>query len=308
MLADELTEDGKDELLAECGYTRKQLDSDLEQFKEWLKLQHHLPASRLKEGVFLKMFLTGCKGSLEKAKRKLDAYYTCRSGSEIFDCRDPLDPNYVNIKSLTHLALAPKLVKHSRLVFLRLAEVDHEKFDFLSFVRNVVNRCDLTLRYEKHYGVSYDLLIDLKGVSISHLGKLSPSLLKDLVIYSTKTSPFRYKKMYLINVAEYLAITLDTVLIPFLPKKLKSRLHITANGFDEVSQLFDKSVLPKDYGGDQPSLKELNDYWRDLEIELRDWFMNELSERCDESKRIVPEDSTNPYFGVPGSLKKLIID
>lgn len=125
---EELTEEEKDAVLAECGYTRKQLDSDLEQIKEWLKQQHHLPACRLngnrfslislpidiarligllsflctvpESDSFLKNYLMGCKGSLEKVKRKLDAYYTLRSHSEIFECRDPLDPEYQNMSNM----------------------------------------------------------------------------------------------------------------------------------------------------------------------------------------------------------------
>lgn len=49
----EFTEEQKDWVLAEIGYSRKQLDSDLEQIKEWLKQQQHLPACRLKGSSLL---------------------------------------------------------------------------------------------------------------------------------------------------------------------------------------------------------------------------------------------------------------
>uniref|UniRef100_A0A170X830 Alpha-tocopherol transfer n=1 Tax=Triatoma infestans TaxID=30076 RepID=A0A170X830_TRIIF len=55
-------------------------------------------------------------------------------------------------------------------------------------------------------------------------------------------------------------------------------------------------------------MKELNDFWKAFKIDHRAWFVNELSERCDESKRIISEDPSHPYFGVPGSLKKLVVD
>uniref|UniRef100_A0A224XSQ8 Putative phosphatidylinositol transfer protein sec14 n=1 Tax=Panstrongylus lignarius TaxID=156445 RepID=A0A224XSQ8_9HEMI len=309
MLLEELTEEEKAVVLAEVGYTRRQLDSDLEHIKDWLKLQHHLPPSRLTESdSFLKMYLTGCKGSLEKAKRKIDAYYSLRSCSEIFDCRNPLDSNYVNLMNLIYYAPSPKTASNQRFMFFRLADVDQEKFDSLSLMRNALNIAELVLRYE-NISMRFSLLYDTKGVTIgNHLAKISPLQIKDFIYYAFNALPYRYGNIYIINAPEYFVVTLNTLILPLLTKKLKSKIHVTANGFEEVSQYFDKSVVPRDYGGDLPPLKELHDFWRGLEIERKDWYMNEVSERCEESKRIIPEDPTNPFFGVPGSLKKLVVD
>ncbi|KAK9500272.1 hypothetical protein O3M35_001561 [Rhynocoris fuscipes] len=54
-------------------------------------------------------FLNGCKGSLEAAKKKLDSYYSIRSHSELYDCRDPLEPIYVNVSSYWSVQQAPQL-------------------------------------------------------------------------------------------------------------------------------------------------------------------------------------------------------
>ncbi|XP_073996320.1 retinol-binding protein pinta-like isoform X2 [Rhodnius prolixus] len=303
------TEEQKDAMLEEVGYSRKQLDSDLEQLKEWLKLQLHLPACRLNESdTFLKNYLIGCKGSLEKAKRKLDFYYTFRSQSEVFETRDPLDPDYVTITKLVHFTSLPKMMKHTRLCFLKLADHDQEKFDFISYFRYMMDGCELGLRHEESCGAKFCLVFDAKGISLSHhIAKVKPLVVKDIIYFLVRATPYRFSAMYFINAPQFLVTTINNLAIPFMPKKMKPRVHIIANGFEELSQLFDKSVLPKDYGGDQPSMMELN-YWRDYKVEHREWFLNELSERCDESKRIVTEDPTNPYFGMPGSLKKLIVD
>ncbi|KAK9500564.1 hypothetical protein O3M35_001806 [Rhynocoris fuscipes] len=87
--------------LKDINYSRKQLELDLEHVRLWLRDQHHLPECRLTESDnFLTMYLTGCKGSLETVKRKLDAYYSLRGKSEIYRDRDPLDENYRKMSDL----------------------------------------------------------------------------------------------------------------------------------------------------------------------------------------------------------------
>uniref|UniRef100_A0A224XTY5 Putative phosphatidylinositol transfer protein sec14 n=1 Tax=Panstrongylus lignarius TaxID=156445 RepID=A0A224XTY5_9HEMI len=309
MLIEELTEEQKDAMLAEVGYTRRQLDSDLEHIKDWLKLQHHLPPSRLTESdYFLINYLTGCKGSLEKVKRKLDAYYTLRSHSEIFDCRDPLDPEYLIMVNALMLAISPNVTKGKTpsrvLVVAGFPNADRQNMNFSCYMRRYLHTIELWLRESSHW-VKFCVLLDAREVEANDL---SHSLIRDLLRYLLQAMPLRYTKLYVINTPSYLAPLINNMIIPFVPKKHKQKLYITTKGFEEVSQYFDKSVLPSDYGGDLPPLKELYEIWRAEEIKRRDWFVNELSERCDESKRIIPQDPTNPYFGMPGSLKKLVVD
>ena len=54
----------------------KLIESDLQAFKEWIEQQPHLKARTTDQ--FLIAFLRGCKYSLEKAKLKLDNYYSLK--------------------------------------------------------------------------------------------------------------------------------------------------------------------------------------------------------------------------------------
>lgn len=54
----------------------KLIESDLQAFKEWIEQQPHLKARTTDQ--FLIAFLRGCKYSLEKAKSKLENYYTLK--------------------------------------------------------------------------------------------------------------------------------------------------------------------------------------------------------------------------------------
>lgn len=57
--------------------------------------------SILSDDQFLIAFLRGCKYSLERAKEKIDTYYTVRSAiPEFFQARDPNDAKLQEIISL----------------------------------------------------------------------------------------------------------------------------------------------------------------------------------------------------------------
>ena len=65
-----------------------QIPQMLEQFREWIRKSPHL-RSRM-DDQFLLSFLRGSKFSLERAKHKLDMFYTIRQHSpEFFKDRDP---------------------------------------------------------------------------------------------------------------------------------------------------------------------------------------------------------------------------
>ena len=69
-----------------------QIPQMLEQFREWIRKSPHLRSRT--DDQFLVSFLRGSKYSLERAKHKLDMYYTVREHSpEFFKNRDPAEIN-----------------------------------------------------------------------------------------------------------------------------------------------------------------------------------------------------------------------
>lgn len=60
----------------ELNESKERLPQDLSILKDWIEKQPHLRARS--DDQFLISFLRGCKYSLEKAKAKLDSFYTMR--------------------------------------------------------------------------------------------------------------------------------------------------------------------------------------------------------------------------------------
>ncbi|XP_013174568.1 PREDICTED: uncharacterized protein LOC106122968, partial [Papilio xuthus] len=92
-------------------------EQDLEHIKEWLKKEPHLPDEFDDQRIMT--FLRGCKFSLEKAKRKLDMYFTMRAAvPEFFDNRDVMRPELQEILNIVQMPPLPGLTPDGRRVIL----------------------------------------------------------------------------------------------------------------------------------------------------------------------------------------------
>ncbi|KAK9510178.1 hypothetical protein O3M35_005019 [Rhynocoris fuscipes] len=310
---DKYLSESDEKILKEINYSRKQMELDLEQLKEWLKDQHHLPECRLTEkDNFLTNYLTGCKGSLETVKRKLDAYYTLRGKSEVYSNRDPLNEEYRKICDLCYQNILPKLTKNGEILFTsKLATSEIPPNAFCNAMKRMINIGDIALRLAP-INKPLIYIVDYDKFTRAHAAIYTPGLIRDTIHIAQNVFPSRIKKIILFNVPSFFDVIVNSLIKPFLSQKLKNRIIVTSGGCEELHKYVDKEVLPKDWQGDYHlSLKEVNDAWNEYETTYRDWFINELSEQTNESKRIdtgskcLIEDS---YFGVQGTLKKLAID
>lgn len=82
-LSEELANTAKNEL----NENPKKIVDDLEALRSWMAKQQHINGRT--DDQFLIAFLRGCKYSLERAKEKIDMYYTVRTAiPEFFSARD----------------------------------------------------------------------------------------------------------------------------------------------------------------------------------------------------------------------------
>lgn len=84
---------------SELNESTKRVPDDLEALRVWVGKQEHIAART--DDQFLIAFLRGCKYSLERAKEKLDTYYTVRTAiPEFFQQRDPNDAKLQEVMTL----------------------------------------------------------------------------------------------------------------------------------------------------------------------------------------------------------------
>lgn len=83
----------------QLGEVPSRIADDLEALKTWIKQQPHLKANT--DDQFLISFLRGCKYSLEKAKKKIDRFYTLKTKfPEIFNAPNVDDSRFRELVKL----------------------------------------------------------------------------------------------------------------------------------------------------------------------------------------------------------------
>jgi hypothetical protein len=75
------------------------IDTELDDLRQWI---HHMPHLRARlDDQFLVTFLRSAKHNIERAMRKIEMFYTCRTSlPELMMNRDPLDPKILEIVRL----------------------------------------------------------------------------------------------------------------------------------------------------------------------------------------------------------------
>lgn len=156
------------------------IQEDLSVLREWIAKQNHLKART--DDQFLVAFLRGCKYSLERTKEKIDMYYTIRGAiPEFFSNRDPMDK--VNSKVIdSGLCLPmPKVdeVNHSRIFLVKQGDYNPSEISIMDVTKVSYMISDILL-WDDDYTVvaGQTILVDLKGLSFSHLKQVSPTLIK----------------------------------------------------------------------------------------------------------------------------------
>lgn len=94
-----LTKELQEIACRELNEVPERLTKDLNDFKQWIGKQPHLKVRM--DDQFLIGFLRGCKYSLEKAKYKIDRYYTLRTKyPDFFTIQNIKDPKVMELVEL----------------------------------------------------------------------------------------------------------------------------------------------------------------------------------------------------------------
>lgn len=104
--------------------------------KHWIHQTPHLKART--DDQFLLTFLRGSKHDLEKAKAKIEMFYTCRTAMpEIMSNRDPLNPQLREIIKLGVGLPMPLTEKNesSRVVLIRPGVYDATRYSIIDIMK-----------------------------------------------------------------------------------------------------------------------------------------------------------------------------
>ncbi|CAH1399775.1 unnamed protein product [Nezara viridula] len=287
--------------------SKEAVEEDVQRLRDWLDKQPHLPHDV--EHVLLLAFVYGTK-TLEAAKRKLDKYYSNRNRMvKIYDqvARDVNARFRETSRAANQFFLSNNTPKGYKVFFVSMNDDCFTKvFDHMHEVTRMLMLLELRMkRWPDLCGAGTYIVYDSAGMSSTEFSMLSPTAILACLNAFQEGYPVKLNGCFCINAPSYVEILINNLIKPAVKAKIFDRIKVVNEGASFLKNYMPLEMLPSDYGGNDKSSTELNDYWMDQLEENREWFLQTTKHVSDEKKR--PPDSQNSY-GIDGTFRKLAVD
>ncbi|XP_075169009.1 alpha-tocopherol transfer protein-like isoform X2 [Haematobia irritans] len=294
--------------ILELGEVSLRLPEDLKALKDWIKKQPHLRART--DDQFLAQFLRGCKYSVEKAKQKIDCFYSLKTKCpEIFMMTNVDDTQFRRFHNTGSYCILPTPLHECgpRIVYNGFRYETNE-YSIEPVIRNAIAASEILLMSDPYACIcGLVFCIDFAKATTAHIMSLTPSIIKKLIFYYEKSLPLRIKAVYLINLSSY-AQTVMKMLIQYAPEKLKSRIYLCGTDTSVLEEQLPRKYFPVEYGGENGSLDQLCQDFNKVWDEYREYFKQNAEYGTDESLRLGKKIDFDDDLGIGGSFRKLDVD
>ncbi|XP_011292467.2 clavesin-2 [Musca domestica] len=252
----------------------ERIDEDLQDFREWIGRQRHLRART--DDQFLTSFLRGCKYSLEKAKSKLDKYYTLRTKyPEFYTIQNIDDPRVVELYKMgigLHLP-TPLHETGPRIQYVRPGNYPTDKYTF-SDVMAIANAFqELNMLFDDYCVINgYVQILDMSSYTASHILQLTPNVVRKITTFAEDALPLRQRAVHIVNTSPAFDRLLNMIRA-LMPLKQQQRLFIHGSNWQSLYEHIPQKYLPQELGGENSSFDEINKLQWQVFQEYREYFV-----------------------------------
>ncbi|XP_063925192.1 retinol-binding protein pinta-like [Zophobas morio] len=279
-------------------------DEDIATIEKWINEQPHFLETLDRRSIL--NFLILNKFSVEKAKQKIDNYYTTRTKlEEIYKEMDPKYPHMKEVNEILYYVPHPQLLDYHRVFFMKIRNADLvNKLDVHNLLRYIVSIHEMRMREDVMYkDIS---IVDFQNVPLTFFFTLTPTfMIKALQMIYQQIYSFRLKAFYIVNFPSF-----GEMLVRIVQKVVKPKIFERMHIFADTSLLreeFSEEFLPEDFGGKGISLEKLQEMLNDEYDKHSDFFQYLKKFKVDESRR--PEKLENDdVLGFYGNFKQLDVD
>lgn len=203
--------------------------------------------------------------------------------------------------------LKTRTPENYKILFYKVMDVDINKF----VAKDLMKVFDMCIMLELMQKGTFDGLVivcDFKNLTAGHILKISITEMRRLLLYLQNALPVRLKGLHYITTSVICEILVPLVK-PFMKKELLEYLKFH-DSYEALNKFVPQALLPKNYGGKEPSTKELHEEMQKSLIENKDYFVEE--ERLISNEKL--RDRRPPFMdedlgiGIDGSFKKLGFD
>ncbi|XP_049547062.1 alpha-tocopherol transfer protein-like [Anopheles darlingi] len=298
---------------AQINEDTSQVDSHLSVIKSWL-IECNLQCGPI-DDQFLMAFLRGCKFSLEKVKKKIVLFYNIRSElPQIIQNRDPIDMDVLRVIRMGVGVPLPKTEKMSdpKIFLIRVGKFNVSQCTFADVMKVGTMINDILMRDDDQMVIcGMALIIDLQGVTRSHLMHFEMNFLKKVAILSQDASPLRMQGIHILNPPPGLQTAMSIFNSLLSEKNQSKRIFVHGRDLQSLHKHFPPSLLPVEYGGSLDSVNDFVHEWEKKMIENRSYLLEMASISATLSSPIIVENAGTKNataFGFEGSFRKLNFD
>ncbi|KAK3918103.1 Alpha-tocopherol transfer protein [Frankliniella fusca] len=246
---------------------------DIDAMRDWVETQTQLPKIT---DLTIVLFIHCCFYDIEEAKKTLIKFYNFQYNvPQICLNRDPSNEEIIQIAKAVGIVILDGRDKNGNVVvFQRLIDTNPARYNMDLTVKLSHMLCTI---WQLENGTSQGtvLVYDQRGFGLSHMAKGSLSSLKNMIHYVQECAPINVVGIHVI----YTNAVIDAILSLFKPF-MKSSLYkliktYREENLQEFFEIVPQNVLPKEYGGQQPSLQELSEIGYGKLLANRDFFLED---------------------------------
>ncbi|KAJ1527786.1 hypothetical protein ONE63_007739 [Megalurothrips usitatus] len=313
LLPEDISPEDLKALYEEIGATPASLKRDAAALREWVNAEPHLPNLTSEHDLWLETFLMAGKNSMEKAKVRLDNYFSQRT--ELGDWfrlpPPPKDRQLADDSEFMAGGISPKLLPGGLVMLIDSAVIPPDgnwsRFDLVAHYQRALLYSDALMGESKKIrGLVY--VLDQKTINLNVLTTFLGSVasFRKVMACAQEAQPMRVHSIHLANAtAPSLQRMLLGAITPMLKGKLAQRIYIHSDNAS-LHKHIPPQCLPEAYGGTcKFTLESLSTDLCNYILSKRDWYESRMWMKSDESRRAVKKSSD---LGMEGSFRKLAVD
>ncbi|KAI5638794.1 CRAL/TRIO domain-containing protein [Phthorimaea operculella] len=280
------------------------IKESIDLLEDWIEKQHHFTKKDF-DRDYLERVLIAAKGSVERAKERIDKSCTYRNllpqYFEDFDVEEATKNSFGKMDA----AMLPRMTDNNVRYYVCVHHGD--KFSAEMFF-NAFKYIQLEYVRAYDYASAYEVILDYRFSKVTEVvSSVNLMDLRDLVSIGTEGYGVRVTGIHMISDSRFVDLLLS-VAKQIVPAKLSRRITLHKN-LESLHQMVQKDVLPSELGGKEKKMPDLFAEWVDVlnAQGFRQYWRDMNAAKTDESSR--RSDTYNDkYMGMPGSFRMLTVD
>ncbi|XP_064640431.1 alpha-tocopherol transfer protein-like isoform X2 [Lineus longissimus] len=293
--------------LEELNERETERDGQIQYIRDWIT-KHKWITCRT-DDAFILRFLRVAKYIIPKAQKRIENFCKVRS-SETDGEPQWFNAEFTEKKTMDYLRKGwvyklPGLDEKGRIVVMtKFGVIKPKGLDTDALFRSSCLFFDWLLQFEECQIAGLIFIEDAAGISLDHMTKFPHDLMKRSMSIWQDVSPMRLKELHYINMASFMNAFME--IFKKLAPKYGERMKIHWKP-EDIFKKIPKRMLPKEYGGDAGTIKDLVDASIDGIVKSKGELDSLRTCAVDDSKR--PKDiPEGDGWGMVGSYRKINTD